>query len=296
MKNSRYLEIITDKEYIKKYAIMACTLFIGAVVFNLFIKQVNLVSGGANGIAVIFQNFFGVDSSVVLFILMFFFLICSYFFLTEEDTIAALFVAIVYPLFVNVTKNVAGIFLLDYSDVLLVTIFAGLLNGVTSGIAFKTGLNTGGISILTKIVSKYKKIPVGTANLFVNFIIVLCGAFAFGANMILYAFVYLYIDKLVINKVVLGASQNKMLQIISDDYERIVNFIHNELEHDVTVYNVIGKFSNEKRKMVMALIPTSDYYLLKESIQVIDPKAFIFVSDSYELRGQDIKMKKLIGE
>lgn len=296
MKKDKYLEIITSPKYVKKYAIMAGTLFIAAIAFNLFMKQVSLVSGGANGIAVIFQNYFGIDSSVVLFGLLFFFLILSYFFLTEEDTVAALFVAIVYPLFVNVTSGVPELFLLDYSNVLLITVFAGLIGGFASGIAFKTGLNSGGISILTKIVAKYRKIPVGTANLIVNSIIVLCGAFAFGINMVLYAFVYLYIDKLVINKLVLGASQNKMLQIISDEGDRIVNFIHKQLEHDVTVYQVKGEYTNSKRKMVMTLVPTSDYYLLKESIMIIDPNAFIVVCDSYELAGQDMKMKKLIGE
>ena len=85
----------------------------------------------------------------------------------------------------------------------------------------------------------------------------------------------------------LGVSLNKAIYVISDKYKEIVLVLNKELGHDATIYNVKGKFNDEKRKMIMSIIPNSSYYEAKEMIGLIDPSAFIFVCDSYEVHRQD---------
>ena len=84
-----------------------------------------------------------------------------------------------------------------------------------------------------------------------------------------------------------------MLQIVSDENKKIIKFIYEELNHDVTIYNVIGKYSNEKKKIIMSIIPTREYYIIREAIKQIDPDAFIVVCDSYEVKGMDITLQSV---
>ena len=73
----------------------------------------------------------------------------------------------------------------------------------------------------------------------------------------------------------------------------IVLVLNKDLGHDATLYNVKGKFNDEKRKMVMSVVSNSSYYEAKEMISLIDPDAFIFVCDSYEVYRQDVSIEDL---
>ena len=111
--------------------------------------------------------------------------------------------------------------------------------------------------------------------------------------MVLYAVVVLFINKVVSEKILVGVSDSKTFYIISKDYEEISNFLTSYLKHDITIFDTIGKYKNESNKMLMAVIPTYEYYLLKESILEIDPKAFIFVAESYEVFGEDRTIRNI---
>ncbi len=283
---------INDSKNVKRFAFMTLALFLAAVTFNLFISPINLVAGGAVGVSIIFREAFGFDASLVIFLISFICFVFSLLFLDSKNSIAALFSSLVYPLFIKVTSGIENIFLIDSSNVLLLVLFSGLLGGISQGIIYKQGLNNGGLNVISRIFFKYFNISIAKVNFIINFVIVVFGVCFFGFNMLLYAFLYLFISKYVSEKIMLGVSRNKAFYIISDKYKEIVLVLNKELGHDATIYNVKGKFNDEKRKMIMTIIPNSEYYVAKEMIGIIDPSSFIFVCDSYEVLGQDIKLKE----
>lgn len=266
---------------------MSIAMFFSALCFNLFVSPINLVSGGTSGLAIVLREMFSFDASVSIFVLSIICFILSYVFLDAINSVAALFAGIVYPLFIKVTSGIGGIIYIDSSNILLLVIFAGLIGGVCQGIIYKQGLNTGGINVIAMIIFKYFHISITKVNFIINFFIVGMGVYLFGFNMLLYAFVYLFISKYVGEKIMLGVSLNKAIYVISDKYKEIVLVLNKELGHDATIYNVKGKFNDEKRKMIMSIIPNSSYYEAKELISLIDPSSFIFVCDSYEVYRQD---------
>ncbi len=278
---------INDKDNVKRFLYMSIAMFFSALCFNLFVSPINLVSGGTSGLAIVLREMFGFDASVSIFVLSIICFILSYVFLDAINSVAALFAGIVYPLFIKVTSGIGGIIYIDSSNILLLVIFAGLIGGVCQGIIYKQGLNTGGINVIAMIIFKYFHISITKVNFIINFFIVGMGVYLFGFNMLLYAFVYLFISKYVGEKIMLGVSLNKAIYVISDKYKEIVLVLNKELGHDATIYNVKGKFNDEKRKMIMSIIPNSSYYEAKELISLIDPSSFIFVCDSYEVYRQD---------
>ena len=87
------------------------------------------------------------------------------------------------------------------------------------------------------------------------------------------------------DKVMLGISSTKAFYIITEKEEEVENYILNELEHGVTVLQAKGAFTGHKQSVLMCVIPTKEYFLVKEGIHEIDHNAFFVVSDAYEVHG-----------
>lgn len=285
-------EIFISPVYGKKYAKMACFLFLNAVAFNLFISSINLVAGGASGLGVLFNYLFNVDTSLVLFIVSFSMFVLAFLFLDPDDVVSTLFVAFVYPLFVKATTGIDGIFLIDTSQVLIIVLFGAILTGMGQGSILRLGLNFGGVSVLSKVVYKYTRVSVTLVTAFVNTGIILIGAFFLGIDMLLYAIIFIIVLRAVSEKIILGVSNNKTFKIISSKYKKIEEFIHKELGHDVTIYDTHGAYDNKDRKMIMCVVPTSEFTILKDFVKSVDKKAFVFVTDIYEAKGQDVTINK----
>ncbi len=286
-------EFISDKNNIKRFTYMSIALFVSALCFNLFISPINLVSGGASGLSIVIRELFGIEASISIFVLSIICFLLSYFYLDAINSIAALFAGIIYPLFIKATSSIGNLIYIDNSNILLLVLFAGIIGGVCQGVDYRQGLNTGGFNVIARIIFKYFHISITKVNFIINFFIVGMGVYLFGFNMLLYAFVYLFISKYVGEKIMLGVSLNKAIYVISDKYKEIVLVLNKDLGHDATLYNVKGKFNDEKRKMVMSVVPNSSYYEAKEMISLIDPDAFIFVCDSYEVYRQDVSIEDL---
>ena len=97
--------------------------------------------------------------------------------------------------------------------------------------------------------------------------------------------VFLYINSIVMDRVLLGISKNKAFYIITTKEDEIKQYIIEGLNHTVTTFNVKGGFLSNKRRVLLAVVPTREYYKLTEGIKKIDSEAFFVVTDAYQVEG-----------
>lgn len=284
-KDLRFLEYINKKSYLKRFIQFFLGCFIIALAYNIFIAPNNLVPGGVGGIAIILNRFFNINNSLSILIMNLILILISYFLLGKEKTRASILGTILLPLLIAITENINYIFKINTSQVLLSAIFGGILYGFGAGLVFKAGFTTGGTDIINQIISKYCKITLGKSMLFSDGLIVLSSGLFFGINSMMYSIIILYIISLISDRVVLGISDSKIFYIITDREEEIKNFIIKYLNHGVTVFKAKGGYSKNKENVLMAVLPTKDYYRLKEGIKQIDKDAFFIVTDTYEVFG-----------
>ncbi len=284
-KDLRFLEYINKKSYLKRFIQFFLGCFIIALAYNIFIAPNNLVPGGVGGIAIILNRFFNINNSLSILIMNLILILISYFLLGKEKTRASILGTILLPLLIAITENINYIFKINTSQVLLSAIFGGILYGFGAGLVFKAGFTTGGTDIINQIISKYCKITLGKSMLFSDGLIVLSSGLFFGINSMMYSIIILYIISLISDRVVLGISDSKIFYIITDREEEIKNFIIKYLNHGVTVFKAKGGYSKNKENVLMAVLPTKDYYRLKEGIKQIDKEAFFIVTDTYEVFG-----------
>lgn len=268
---------------IKKYATLSVGLFLYAFAYNLFLKPNNIVAGDVDGIANIFKSI--IDPNLLITILCAVLLIISFPLLGVKTSMGSVIGTILFPIFVTLTSDIANYIVIDSSDLLLIAIVAGVIRGTGYGLTFKMGFTTGGTDILNQIVAKYFHTSIGTAMLIVDGSIVIAGGFVYGWNSMLYALIILYFLSFITDKIMLGISKSKAFYIITDEEDKVKDYIMNELGHGVTIFPVKGGYTKERQKMLMCVIPTREYYKLKEGISAIDKDSFFVITDSYEVKG-----------
>lgn len=284
-KTSNILEKIEAKYKIRRYFELIIGILLIALAFNVFLLPNDLVFGGVSGLSIIIKDIIPIDPSQFIMISSLLLLVVSFMVLGKEKTKGSIVGSILFPIFVDLTANANQYINLDTSNLLLAVIFGGIIYGFGAGLVFKAGFTTGGTDIINQIISKYLHVSIGNAMLMSDGLIVLCGGYFFGMTKLMYAIIVIYIIGLMTDKVLLGISNSKAFYIITNEDDRIRDYLMNELHHGVTIFNVKGGYTNKKDEVILCVVPTSEYYRVKEGIHEIDESAFFVVCDAYEVFG-----------
>ena len=296
------LKKITQTVTKKNFYIRNFFLIIGvallALNYNLFLVPNDFVIGGTSGIAIILKKLFNIKPETFISVANFVLLILSFIFLGKKETKRAIVGSILYPVFVTLTAPLSTklITYLQFDSMILTVLVAGILCGIANGIIYKTGFTTGGSDILMKIVNKYGRIPEGKAVLIVNLVIMSFGAIIFGANKFIYSLIVLYINSVLIDRLLIGISDSKLFFIYTKKTEEVREYILNDLKTGVTIFNAKGGYSKEDNHVLMCVVPTRDYYLFKETVLEIDKNAFFVINDCYEVTGGVYNQKSIFEE
>lgn len=283
--NINILATIEEKYKLRRYVEMIIGILIVAFAFNIFLLPNDIVFGGVSGLSIIVKDYLPIDPSTFILISSLLLLVVSYIFLGKEKTKGSIVGSILFPIFVNLTANLNQYINIDNSNILLSVIFDGILYGFGAGLVFKAGFTTGGTDIINQIVSKYAHVSMGNAILMSDGLIVLAGGFFFGITKLMYAIIVVYISGLITDRVLLGISNSKAFYIITNEDEKIRDYLLNELHHGVTIFSVKGGYTHKKDEVILCVVPTNEYYRVKEGIREIDDQAFFVICDAYEVFG-----------
>lgn len=279
------LEVIRKKKKLYRILLMGTSLLVTAILYNVFLLPLSLVTGGTNGVATITHYLYGINPAIMLLLLSIACAILSFMYLGPKRTAGTLVASVVYPLLVELTSPLTSLISQSNTDMLLMVLFAGVLSGIANGLMYKTGYSNGGFPVISQILFEEKQIPVGKSSLAINITIVIVGAYFFGITNALYAIIFLYINSIVLDKVLLGISNNKAFYIITEEEKKVKEYIIKTLNHNVTTFEVKGGFLDKNRKVILTVIPSREYYRVTEGIKEIDKDAFFVVTDSYTVEG-----------
>lgn len=282
-KQSKKKHLLRKKIYRYFEFIVGC--FLVAVAYNLFLANNNLVPGGMSGLAIVLNYLFDINNALFVFIAGIILLILSYFLLGKEKTKYSVLGTIIFPIFMELTVHINKIIPMDTSELLLSTLFGGVIYGFGLGMILKAGFTTGGSDIINQILSKYLKLSIGKCMLITDGLIILTSAFTFGVIHLMYSIVVLYIISLMSDRVILGISDSKAFFIITEKDEEIKDYVLDVLGHGATIFKAKGGLNEKNQNVLMCVLPTKDYYKLKAGINEIDNEAFFVATDAYEVFG-----------
>lgn len=252
---------------------------------NMFLTHAKLLSGGVTGIALIFQYKLGINSGIIVFLLNLPLFILSYIKLDKRFTVYSGIGMLSLSLSLMITSKFNH--LLTINDPLLYCIYGGVLCGLGYGIVFSRSGSTGGTDIITmSIKKKYSNLNIGKVGLIINLIIVCVGSLFFGVTVALYTLISMFIQGTVIDKVINGLNSKKLLLIITQKEQEVIDHIIINMNRGVTSLEANGEYTKKREKMLYCLVTTRQMIDLKSRILRIDPKAFITIIDVNEVKGK----------
>ncbi|MCX6233087.1 MAG: YitT family protein [Bacteroidetes bacterium] len=293
-------EKLFSKQWFFAYSLIVLGSFILAAGFVFFINPYNIVPGGVYGVGIVVHHLipkipvglfglamnipltiigikvlgprFGVKT-VVGMILASVFMDMLTFFIGDENPITMLHGSI----------NLSN-------DVLLASVFGGVLIGFGLGLIFKAKATSGGSDIIAMVIAKYTRLPLGQLMIYVDSTIVLIGLIVFRDWKIpLYSWIVIFITGKVIDIVLQGVSYDKTLFIISDKHEEIKEKILVDINRGGTFINGNGMYNNAEKKIIFTVVNRRELAILQEYIHQIDPNAFLTVIDANEILGKGFR-------
>lgn len=271
-------------------------IFLLAMCYHLFLLPNEFITGGTNGLAIIFNKLFNIDPTVFLYISRIVLLIISFICLGYKKTLPTVLGSLLYPIMVTITEPIA-LALLKYintSQVLISVVITGFLYGASSALIYKSGFTTGGGDVIMKLIKKYAKVSTSVANFSYSFIILLMGAFVFGFESFIYSIIILLISNHFIDKITLGVSLSKVFFIYTNKLSEVKKVITEEYDSGVTILQSKQEFLHKKGEILMVAVSNLDCYRLRNRILELDPNAFFVINDCYEVNGGKKKERILI--
>lgn len=311
-----------EKYSIKKVLRQAGMVFLSAFVLafavELFIANFGIVSGGVTGIAIVLEelckNYVDANGDRILdaefwitsLTWIFFFL--GLIFVGKQFAMKTLLFTIFYPCCIYLVESflkwdIFGDYFTCISDptyiyynigLILAAIVGGALVGLAIAISFMAGSSTGGVDIISIAVCKlFPKIKISRITLLIDATIVVFGMFVIQKFVIsLLGIISAAVTSFVIDKVFLGGSRAFIAQIVSDKHEDIRNAIRDEMDRTSTIFDCIGGYSGENKRMVMVSFTMSQYAQLMNIIEHIDDRAFVTVHRAHEINGLGFSIDK----
>lgn len=267
-------------------------LFLVAFSFNLFLSPYNLAAGGVSGLSLIINKTFNINISIFMMVSNIILLILSYLLLGIEKTKKTILGSILFPMFITITSKITILINIEGLEKIVISVLGGVLSGIGYGIIFKSGYTSGGTDILNQIMEKYLHMPISKSIIIVDGIITVLGGVIFGAETMVYALIALLLISAFNNKTIIGEGNSKILYIYSKKYSEIKEYLHKETLNDSTDFECVGGYKNRKGKIILSVIDTKDYSNIKEAIKLIDPNAFIVVTNSYHSVNMNVTIRK----
>lgn len=172
-------------------------------------------------------------------------------------------------------------------DILLGSVFGGVLAGIGLGLVFSSFATTGGTDLAASLIQHFfKHISVARIMMMLDAGIVLLGVLIFGTEQALYAIISIFITTKVIDAILDGLHFSKLAFIISEHHELITKRIFEVLDRGVTGLHGEGLYTNEEKKVIFCVVSKRQIVTLKEIVKNSDPKAFIIVTDVREVLGE----------
>jgi uncharacterized membrane-anchored protein YitT (DUF2179 family) len=268
-----------------------------AFAITSILKPNGLVTGGITGISIIIEKLIHIKYTYAYYLLSIVVLIAAWISIGKREGIKIITISIVFPLVLIMFEKLNFCFIKN--DLMLASVYYGLICGIGSGLVLKRGYSMGGTDTVAKIFHRkiFTFISVSEILLYIDGAIIASSVIIYNLNIALYAIISQIILVTAIDTVLYGFGSKKVkLEIISSRHEDITNFILNDIKRGVTSYKVKGGYMNLERTKLLTICSPRESMLIKRYISQVDKDAFVDVLPVISVWGKGVGFDSLIEE
>ena len=265
-------------------------ILVGAVILavgmNMFMIPNMLAPGGISGFAVVLYHLFQLPVGLTIILLNIPLFIVGYLVLGSRVVLQSLLGTVLFSIAVEAT---APFLPAATDDLLLASVYGGVVMGVGVGLVFRYRGSTGGTGLLSLILAKAKGISPGQAMFWGDIVVLASAVFVFGGEAAMYAALALFVSVKVIDAILEGLGLAKSVIIITDQGEKINKRLLYELGRGVTWLEGHGGYTKETREVLLCVVARQQTAQLKGIIHQVDPDAFVIIGNATEVHGEGFK-------
>lgn len=250
-----------------------------AMGFNFFLVPYGILSSGVSGLAILIGLLTPVNIGLINLVLNIPLLVLGYYKLGKEITVNTITCVISLSIFLYLipVTTVAD-------NILLSSIFGGVIGGLGIGLILKYSGSSGGFDIVAIMLSRSSHVSVGLLLTIMNGVIVIISGSVFDWNIALYTMLVIYLTGRMIDMV--HTSNIKLtMQIVTTEGEAIRKELIDTIYRGITITKGYGGYSLEERQILMTVVTRYDTAKIKAIVRKHDEKAFINIYETVEVDG-----------
>lgn len=291
------------KELIFSYFKILIGLIIFSIGYTCFMLPYQIMSGGVAGISALIYYATGFHAGYSFFIINVVLILMAWYTLGWRFCVRTIIATVVVSFMIDYIQAMLTVVGPDGKEqmkqllgnqMFMACVIGAMIEGLGLAIVFLAGGSTGGTDIVALTVNKYRNISLGRAMLFVDIFVVGMSYFIFrDIQRLVACYTTLFISITTIDYVVNGVRQSVQFTIISTKYAEIAQAICDKVDRGVTILHGEGWYSKEPRSVLLIMARRQESRLIFQLIRIIDPKAFVTMSNVEGVFGEGFdKIKK----
>jgi len=275
-------------KFICRYIVITFAACIYAVGISMFLDPNNLAPGGLTGAAVILTRIIPITLGTLIVIMNIPIMILGAWKFGARFTLSTLYTLVVSSAFMEVFERMGYVIT---HDKILAALVGGTLMGAGMGLCLRMETTTGGIDIIIKVLrQKYRQVKSGEMYLIIDGLILAAAALYFkDIEVSMYAGVAIVISTYILDKVLYGSDEAKLVYIVSNKRKIIATRMMVELNMGVTLVEGKGAYNMENTEVIMCVMHKQNLTKVRNLVSEVDPEAFMIVSSATEVFGEGFK-------
>ncbi|OIJ10191.1 hypothetical protein BKP35_13870 [Anaerobacillus arseniciselenatis] len=266
-------------ETFKKVSIYTIGSILVAVALNFFLIPANVFASGFTGFAQILAAITPISTGIYLFALNIPVALIGWLKIGKLFTLYSFLSVAITTVFLEVLPVIS-----ISEDILLNSVFGGVIIGIGAGVILKYGASTAGVDIIALILARYSDRPLGIYFFVINGLIVITAGFLFDWEKALYTLVTLYVSSRIIDSI--HTRHVKLTaMIVTKKPDDLQIAIHEKLTRGITRIPAKGGYTKEDKEMLMIVITRYELYSLQNIIANVDDKAFTNIVETAGIYG-----------
>jgi len=262
---------------------------LAAIGLEIFLVPNNVIDGGIVGVSIILSHLTKLKLGIFIVLINLPFIIVGYKQIGKTFALHTLFSIISLALWISYFHSFSEV----TNDILLASIFGGIILGMGVGIIIRYGGSLDGTEIIAIILDKKSGFSIGEIIMFFNIFILGSAGLVFGWDKAMYSLITYFIAFKVIDITIEGLDETKSVIIITNQPQEIADALMARLGRGITLLEGKGGYSKEAKSVLYSVITRLELAKLKNIINDIDPNAFVTVSSVHEVMGGRFKKKAI---
>lgn len=271
------------------YVLLTIGCIISAYALEAFLIPNTILDGGITGISIIISKLSSIPMSILVLLLNIPFVYIGYKNIGKNFLFRTIYSMAVFSVCLSLFNKISPF----TEEMLLATVFGGVLLGAGVGLVIHFGGCVDGTESLGLVISKKTSLSVGQVVLICNLIIYTVAGFIFGFDRAMYSILTYVITFKTIDFISEGLEQVKAALIVTEKGTKLSKEIYNRLGRTTTTIKGKGLISGEK-EILYVVLTRLEVFELNRIIDEMDESAFITILDVSDIIGDHIKSNKKI--